>query len=456
MRIPLATGLLLTATIGVHAQLPPAPVGETAEHGPRLFVAERIKDLGTIIEGDRVSITWTLENRGDANLEIERTAAACGCTVVQLSDAEKVIPPGKSLELKAQFDSTSRREDQVKTVNVYSNDRAEPDLKLEFRAKVDFLFELDPPNLVSLRTVRRGVPAAKALDVYPGPGRSNLTIRDLQVLDDAPLAVTFQPFKGIKGAGQRVTITVLETASLGTINGSVKLKLDVDGVERERTLAVRGEVIADLSWLPKVVDATRQTSLPGKKFAPITVTAAEKSPFEITKVEAGPWLETSIEPGKKPESKTEYNVSVALKADAPPGPFGAMIRIHTTSLDQPLLEVPLFGIVAPPVEIDPPSILFRVDGTPAGTNRRVKLQASSPSQSLEIKSISCDNPAVVARVDKESASRYVHIRFLDVNYSGEAPATRQQAILRVETTPAGAERIEIPVTIEGKNAASRN
>ena len=169
------------------AQLPPTPVGGASEHGPRLFVAQRIQDLGSVIEGDKVMITWMLENRGDANLEIERTTAACGCTVVQLSDDDKVIPPGKTLNLKAEFDSTSRRETQTKTISVLSNDPTEPELKLEFRAKVELLFELDPPSLVNLRTVRRGVAATRTLDLYPGPGRKTLEIRGMEVAEDAPI-----------------------------------------------------------------------------------------------------------------------------------------------------------------------------------------------------------------------------------------------------------------------------
>jgi len=438
------------------AQLPPTPTGELASHGPRLFVPQRIQDVGTILEGDKAVITWTLENRGDADLVIDRTAASCGCTIVKLTDEEKVIPPGKSLELKAQFDSTSRREVQTKSVNVSSNDPTEPELKLEFRALVELLFELDPANLVNLRTVRRGVASTRTLDVYPGPGRKSVTIRGMEVTDDGPISLAAEPYESPRGLGQRIRITVLDSASIGTVNASMKLTLDVDGIERERTVAVRGEVIADLTWLPKVVDATRQPSLPGKRFAPVSISAAEKTPFEITGATAGPLFDCTVEPGRHPQAKTDYDVVLTLRPDAPPGPFGALLRIQTDSLDQPVLEVPVFGIVAPAVEIDPPLVLLRPDGTAAGATRRIKLQTTSPRVPLEIKSITCDNPAVLAQVDQEASSPYVHLRFLQVKFAGDAPATRQSALLTVETGVPGAERLEIPVTIAGRDAAPGN
>jgi hypothetical protein len=49
-------------------------------------VEKRVQDLGKISDGDRPTIAWTLENRGDAELVIDRTQTSCGCTVVQLPE----------------------------------------------------------------------------------------------------------------------------------------------------------------------------------------------------------------------------------------------------------------------------------------------------------------------------------------------------------------------------------
>jgi hypothetical protein len=76
---------------------------------PKIHIAETQKDLGTIIEGDKPTITWLVKNEGTADLVIDRTQSTCGCTVVKLEDKDKVIPPGGALELKVEFHSAGRR-----------------------------------------------------------------------------------------------------------------------------------------------------------------------------------------------------------------------------------------------------------------------------------------------------------------------------------------------------------
>lgn len=433
-------------------QVPPTPVEIKGGRGPELYVAQRSQDVGTVIEGDKITVSWKLENHGDADLEIDHASASCGCTVVQLSDDEKVIRPGATLALKAEFNSKGRRESQVKTVTVHSNDAAEPELRLEFKATVEPLVEMEPSGILNLRGVRRGQVSPRTLDLFPAQGRKSLTLGGIEFVDEGPLRLEYEPVEGRMGAGQRIRVTILETASLGQFSAAAKIHLTVDGIERERIVSIRGEVVADLSWMPKVVDATRQPSLPGKRFTPVTVSAAEKMPFDILEASAGPLLDAVVEPGRSPTARTEYNVVLTLRNDAPPGPFAAMLKIRTTSLDQPVVEVPVFGIVSPVVEIDPPVILLRSDGTAAGAVRRVKIQASSPSQPLEILDLACDHSAVKAQVDSEAGSRYTHIRFVEVRLAGAGTAGREQTVLRVKTGVPGAEKIDIPVIIESSAA----
>lgn len=441
--------VLQTLILSFAGQLPPTPTGTGGEAAPRpqLFVAQRSQELGTIIEGDKATVTWMLENRGNADLVIERTSSSCGCTVVQLAENEKVIAPGGSLTLKADFDSTNRREAQAKTVSVHSNDPAEPELRLDFKAKVELLFELEPAGMLNLRTIRRGATGQKGLDIFPGPERKTLTIHSIEIQDDAPLSFQSEPLESRGRAGQRVRFTVNESASLGALNAFAKIRLSVDGVDRERSFPIRGEIVADLTWLPKVIDATRQTSLPGKRLTPMTLSSTEKTPFDVLNAAAGPLFDVNIEPNKVLTPRTEYTVMLTLREDAPPGPFGTMLDIRTTSLDQPMVSIPVFGIVAATLEVDPPMVLLRDDGTPNGVRRRVKIQAPTTT-ALDITEVTCDKPAVSVAVDREASSRYRHIRFLDVQLSGKLPPGTHQTALHLVTNIAGSERLEIPVTIE--------
>ena len=71
----------------VVGQLPPVPTaGDRGKAAPELVVTQRKIELGTVLEGDKVKLSWLLENRGTADLVIEKVKPACGCTAVDLSD----------------------------------------------------------------------------------------------------------------------------------------------------------------------------------------------------------------------------------------------------------------------------------------------------------------------------------------------------------------------------------
>ncbi len=399
------------------------------------------------MEGDVVQVAWTIENRGAADLIIDRTGAACGCTVVKLRDEDKVIRPGATLNLQVEFNTTGRFGEQNKTIEVFSNDPLEPQLKLGFQSQVEQLYHADPTSVVNLRVLRRGETAKKPLEMVPVAGRGDLTITQVEVESGASFEARFEPYEkgGLKGA--KVFFTVSDSASLGPLAGSTTVKLRVGDVEREKVFSVRGEVVGDLTWLPKVIDATRQASLAGKSLAPLTVSSTDERPFRILEASGGPMLAVTVGPGRKPKPGTEYLIQVAVSESAPPGPFGTSLRIVTDSLDQPVVEVPVFGIVAPKVEIEPSTVLLRKDGIEAGSRRRLRIKTADASP-LHVQSVECDSPALTVGVDTKSSAKYSHLVYIEAKLTGALPQGTHQSVLRITTDVPGAEKIEIPVRIE--------
>jgi hypothetical protein len=431
------------------AQLPPVPEESAAKTtpAPRLFVPQRTHDLGVIFEGDKPTVHWILENHGSADLIIERTRAGCGCTVVQLAKEDKLIPPGGSLELSAEFNTNNRRGAQTKHVTVYSNDPAEPSLKLTFTARIEALYNMKPPTMVNLRSIRRGDTVNKIIEFTPGVGRKTVEILSLEVPDDSPVSFGHEPFDAGGTTGQRIRITVDKNVSLGTLMTSVSVKLSVDGIEKERVVPIRGQVVGDVTWTPKTVDATRQAVPRGQRLAPVTIQSTGRMPFDILGATAGPLFDVVVERDERPRRGSRYSVLLTLRDDAPPGPFGTALEVRTNLADQPIVRVPVFGIVARAIEVDPPMILLRQDGTPAGTHRRIKLQ-TLPQFKLDVSAIACNMEAVVAAVDWEASQRYSHLRYLDVRLVGKVPPGVHQAVLTVTTNIEGAERLEIPLTVD--------
>ena len=437
------------ASVFVLGQVPPVPENTKTDRppAPSLFFAQRAIDLGRIVAGDKPTVVWILENRGQADLLIEKTRTSCGCTVAQLSEEDKIIPPGGAVELMVEFDSTGRRGQQSKTISVYSNDPAEPIAKLELTAYVDYLYETRPSQLLNLRGVRRGSTSKRTIEFIPGPGGKSVEILDLQVADGTRLELRHEPFEVNGATGQRIILKVSERAALGPLRTSVRARLLIDGIEREHEIPVRGEIIGDLIWRPRELGVTKRASRRGQRLAPVSISSSEDLPFEVLDAQAGPLFDLVVEPASSGPRNTKYTVILTIRSDAPPGPFGAMLEVTTTVLDQPVVRIPVFGIVAAPVQIDPPIVLLRQDSTPQGHTRRLRIKAH-PQVELDVLSVSCDNPAIRVAVDGEGGSKGAHIRFIRIELTGTMPVGRHDATLTVATNVVGAETLKIPMVIE--------
>lgn len=448
--VVLAFGFLFCGRV-VCAQLPPIPTsGSKPATQPRLYVAERTKDLGTIIEGDVHVVRWLVENRGSADLVIQRVRASCGCVVAFLSEADKVIPPGGSLELRADFNTQGRHGAQVKAITVSSNDPAEPSLKLEFTADLRFLFIVKPPGVANLRSVRRGQAAHRAIEIFPGPGRGAVEVLGVEIPEGSPISAAVEPGEDAGRKSKRIRFTVDKDAALGTLRVPVTLGIRVDGIERTREVTIRVEVVGALTWSPRIVDQTRSTARPGTRFAPVTIRSTEEIPFAVVSAEAGERFDVAVETKGDTPKKLRYSIVLTLRDGVEPGPFGTTLSVRTDSLDQPLLRIPVFGVVAPLIEVDPPVILLRMDGSPEGARRRVKLQAS-PRAELVVLDVACDSDAINAVMDDRAAGSRRHVRFLSVTLDAaalERGSGEHHATLTVTTNVAGAERLEIPIIVD--------
>ncbi|MHC5108669.1 MAG: DUF1573 domain-containing protein [Planctomycetota bacterium] len=446
-RTPIVILLAALLSRPVAGQVPPPPKDEgSAEPQPRLYVAQRIRELGKIVEGEKPEVVWIMENKGNGDLEIEEVKAGCGCTVVALDDDERVIPAGGMLELVAVFDSHKRRGLQRKKVNVQSNDPAEPSLKLEFTAQVEGLFDAKPGTAVNLRMLQRGQTADRALELTPAAGRSGLEVLDITMAETDMLAAEVADLSGRK-SGKQVRFTVLEGAALGRIDTTASIDINVDGIVRNAVVPIRGEIVADLVWQPKVVDATRIKSERGRRLTPITVSAAAKTPFEVLSASAGDAFEVNYEQLPPSKQGTRYRFELTVNESAPSGPLATWLVIHTSSLDQPVLNIPVYANIAPVVDVEPPIVVLRKDGTPAGTRRRVKLQAGVRDH-LKMVGFQSPNEAIRVTLDEASRERYKHLRYLNFMLDGKLETGVHEFVVTVVTELPGAETISIPVRVE--------
>ena len=76
-------------------------------------------DFGKVAEGEKISYTFTFDNKGKSNLIISSATTTCGCTVTKYD--KKPIPPGAGGILEVAFDTSGRSGMQTKIITVRSN-----------------------------------------------------------------------------------------------------------------------------------------------------------------------------------------------------------------------------------------------------------------------------------------------------------------------------------------------
>jgi Protein of unknown function (DUF1573) len=90
-------------------------------------------DFGKVAEGEKISCTFTFDNKGTDDLIISSAATTCGCTVPRYDS--KPVNPGASGTLEVVFDTSGRSGMQTKTITVKSN-ASKPVVLLKITAEV--------------------------------------------------------------------------------------------------------------------------------------------------------------------------------------------------------------------------------------------------------------------------------------------------------------------------------
>jgi peroxiredoxin len=109
---------------------------------PGITVDEAIYSFGDRDAGDIVEHSFTLTNRGDGTLVIDRVRTNCGCTVAELS--RKSIPPGESATLGLKLNLHLQKGRQNRTAIVQSNDPSTPNLQIALVGNAVYHVTLDP------------------------------------------------------------------------------------------------------------------------------------------------------------------------------------------------------------------------------------------------------------------------------------------------------------------------
>jgi len=160
MRIPIA--LVLVSAICV------------AQPAPRITFEALHYDFGKIPTDNKVTHQFKVTNTGQAPLNITRVHASCGCTSTVAG--KWTLAPGETTEVEVTFNPAGYRGPVRKSVQVTSDDPANPDITLTFEAEC--IQEIMPSTTsVFFQDVVRTTPRKASVKLVSGTGKPVKLVR---------------------------------------------------------------------------------------------------------------------------------------------------------------------------------------------------------------------------------------------------------------------------------------
>ena len=101
---------------------------------PAVAFDESVFDFGSITAGTPVEHEFVFTNKGKTDLIIRKVKASCGCTTID--PAVKIVKPGQSSSIKANFHTDNYSGRQTKTITVITNDPKNANVSLRITGTV--------------------------------------------------------------------------------------------------------------------------------------------------------------------------------------------------------------------------------------------------------------------------------------------------------------------------------
>lgn len=135
--------------------------GLEGKYAPRIFIDSKVFDAGNVPNGSSYEYSFTLQNKGNAVLNIKDVVHSCACSKVSFSS--KTVFPGSSITLTGSTSVGNRTGPRKTIMRIISDDPETPCLEVVLKCLVESpVIEVQPSSL-------------KFSDIFPG-GKSSATV----------------------------------------------------------------------------------------------------------------------------------------------------------------------------------------------------------------------------------------------------------------------------------------
>lgn len=205
-----------------------------------IHLEEEAFDFGVIKEGENASHKFTINNKGNKELIIEKVRTTCGCTSSMLGS--KNVPPGGTTEVELIYNSKGRPGGFSKAAYIHSNDPDEPQKKLTISGRVEK--QLKPAEISLEESVDVGVIGAggkKEIELkIANAGDQDLIITEIK---EGQLTTTGDSPPTIAGGGSYNLKLSISPGKKGVLNDTITI---ISNVGRKE-VKISGYAVEDSS-----------------------------------------------------------------------------------------------------------------------------------------------------------------------------------------------------------------
>jgi hypothetical protein len=297
-------------------------------------------ERGPVIQGTPIEFSVQVTNLGNATLQF-KVVPDCGCMTASPAPA---IAPGTSVAVPVKIDTKEIVGDFNKHIMLFSNDSEKPlqIFPIHVRTIPRYRFLTNEPSVLIIDN--------KSLDTeffMASPAKQPLEITSVEVQGN-PGTATFEPWSGTMAdpalnepaqprEGYRIKVNLGEPQVNGRSAATVVIKTSDPKFPLLRYVIFAQKGIAAMPasiFFGELGKAEREASF---------ILTRPNKPFKIQKIDSDSSFVDAV--AVPINGEAEYKVKCTYSGKAPIGDFRATLTIHTNDSKQPLIRVPVMGIV---------------------------------------------------------------------------------------------------------------
>ncbi|MCP4266978.1 MAG: DUF1573 domain-containing protein [Candidatus Brocadiaceae bacterium] len=304
---------------------------------PEIFFEEPDFDFGKVYKGSKVEHVFKLENRGNDTLEIKKVKPSCGCTAVILSN--NTILPGETGEIKSTFNSRSYSGKVKKTITVLSNDPDAPNHKLTISGEIIQEVSFKPQN-INFGSIRADNQTDKTVKVSV-KSESGQDFKITKTTTSKPFVEASYSSEE-KSGEYTIVATLKDYHKIGRFSGKIFIESN-STKQPKASIIFYGVVEGDITinqrrlYYGTVPEGSEITK---KLFVKIN-----ESNIKILSTKILPDY-LSVKVDERYEQRNPHClIEINLHKNATIGKINGSLEIHTNSKEQPIIKIPITGVV---------------------------------------------------------------------------------------------------------------